>query len=74
MEKRQAVHCRRHIHFNFPDALYKHDIFQKAGRRLAVQTRQLEAVPVQVDRMSVIGLIIEKPDPKTRVNGTAEQI
>jgi hypothetical protein len=53
VKKHQTVHCRRQIHFNLSEALYRHDIFQNAGRRLAVQTRQLEAVPVQVDRMGV---------------------
>ena len=59
MEKRQTVHGRRHIHLDLLEALHQHDIFQNAGRGLAVHVRQLEAVPVQVDRMSVIRLIVE---------------
>src|ERR1019366_8274661 len=59
VEKSQAVHCRRHIHLNLPESLYKYDIFQNACRGLAVHIRQLKTVPVQVDRMGVIGLIIE---------------
>ena len=59
VEERQTVHCRRYIHLNLPEALYKHDIFENAGRGLAVHIRQFKAVPVQVDRMSVISLIVE---------------
>jgi hypothetical protein len=50
--------CGRHIHFNLPEALYQHDIFQNAGGGLAVYIRKLEAVAVQVNRMSVIRPIV----------------
>ena len=59
VEKGHTFDCRRHIYFNLPEALYKHDILQNASGGLAVHICQLEAVPVQVDRMGVIGLIVE---------------
>ena len=59
MEQRQTVHRRRHIHLDLPEAFNENDIFQNAGRGLAVYIRQLKAIPVQMDRMSVIRLIIE---------------
>ena len=57
VEKRQALHRRRHIYLDLFEALHKDDILQNSGRGLAVHLRQLEAVTVQVYRMSIICLI-----------------
>jgi hypothetical protein len=34
--------CGRHMRLNLPDAFYHHDVFQNAGRGLAVHIRQFE--------------------------------
>ena len=60
MEQRKPVHGRREISFDLFEALHQHYIFQDAGCRLAVHLGQLEAVPVQVDGMSIVCLVIEE--------------
>src|SRR5260370_37734647 len=57
VEKRQALYRRRQL--DLFETLHKDDILQNPGRGLAVHLRQLKAVTVQVDRMSIIRLIVE---------------
>ena len=59
MEERQAFHRRRHIHLDLLEALDQHDVFQNPAGGFAVHVRKLEAVPMQMDRMRIIGLIVE---------------
>src|SRR5882724_2250087 len=42
------------VHFRFLIAAKHHDVFENSRGGLSRQTRQLEAVPVQMDRMDVI--------------------
>jgi hypothetical protein len=59
MKKSQAFHRRRHIHLDLIEALHQHDVFQDAGCGFAVNLRQLKAVAMQMDGMSIISLVVK---------------
>src|SRR5690242_6130661 len=59
MEQRQPLHRGRDVGFDLAEPLHQHDVFDNPGGRLAVYAGQLEAVSMQMNRMWIVGLIIE---------------
>src|SRR5260370_8412256 len=59
VEQSQSLHDRRDVHFNFLEPFHQYYVFQNACRRLAIYVCKFETVPVKMNRVSVIGLVIE---------------
>ena len=59
MEQSQPLEERRNIHFDLLMTLHQDDVFHYAGSRRAVYVGQFEAASVQVQRMNVVGLVVE---------------
>ena len=59
VEQRRSGIVGDEIEFDFLKAAQHHDILDHAGGRLAADPRQLEAVPMQVQRMDVVAGVAE---------------
>ena len=59
VEESEAFHPGHEIRRDLAETLNQDNVLDDAGGRFAVNIRQLEAVAVQMDRMGVVGLIVE---------------